>query len=326
MLGLPEVQYLGERGEGTSMGRRQVLDLFCGIGGLALGFARAGFEVVGMDIDHQACATYELNGVGKTVQADLVKERVGGEFDLIIGGPPCEPWSFLNLTKRGRGHPAYPCLRAFYDSVRRVRPVAFVMENVPGIREEPVLLDCLTAMLRMGYLVSHRIIRYSDHGSSTARRRLFVIGIMKGSGVTPEQVFDGIARRPAGTVREAIGDLRGRGPDPLIDHVWPKVRTVERYLHYYVSGRYGWYILRWDQPAPSFGNVTKTYILHPDSFNGGETRPISVREALRIMGFSDDFRFPQGTSLRKKYEMIADSVSPVFSAALVKSLKRSLGL
>ncbi|MEM4290273.1 MAG: DNA cytosine methyltransferase, partial [Nitrososphaerota archaeon] len=153
---MPKVQYLGERDEGTSMGRRRVLDLFCGIGGLALGFSKAGFEVFGIDIDHQACATYELNGVGRTVRADLVKERVEGEFDLIIGGPPCEPWSFLNLTKRGKRHPAYPCLRAFYDAVRRVRPVAFVMENVPGIREEPALLNCLTAMSRMGYLVSHR--------------------------------------------------------------------------------------------------------------------------------------------------------------------------
>ncbi|MEM1966485.1 MAG: DNA cytosine methyltransferase [Nitrososphaerota archaeon] len=308
------------------MDRRRVLDLFCGMGGLALGFAWAGFEVVGMDIDDQACATYELNGVGKTAQVDLVKERVEGEFDLIIGGPPCEPWSLLNLTKRGRRHPAHPCLGAFYDAVHRIRPIAFVMENVPAIRGEPVLLDCLTAMSRSGYLVSGKIVRYSDHGSSTARRRLFVIGIMKGLGVTPEQVFDGIPKRPAGTVKEAIGDLRGRGPDPLIDHVWPKVRTVERYMRYYASGRYGWYILKWDHPAPSFGNIAKTYILHPDSFNGGETRPISVRETLRIMGFPDDFRFPQDIGLTKKYEMIADSVSPKFSVVLAKALKRSLEL
>ena len=311
------------------MGRRRVLDLFCGMGGLALGFTRARFAVVGMDIDGQACATYRLNRVGKAFQTDLVREKVDGDFDVVIGGPPCEPWSLLNLAKRGRSHPAHTCLRAFYDAVRRIRPLAFVMENVPTIRRDPALRYCLNAMSRLDYLVSYRVVRYSDHGASTARRRLLIIGIMKRIGVTPEEVFDGIPRRPAGTVRDAIGDLRDRDADPLIDHVWPRVRTVERYLRYYRSGKYGWYILRWDSPAPSFGNITKTYILHPDSFhpdsfNGGVTRPISVREAMRIMGFPDSFRFPKDIGLRKKYEMIADSVSPVFSEALARSLRRFL--
>ncbi|MEM4972406.1 MAG: DNA cytosine methyltransferase [Candidatus Hadarchaeales archaeon] len=308
------------------MGRRRILDLFCGMGGLGLGFARAGFKVVGVDIDAHACLTYEMNGVGEAVPADLLRERPDGYYDVVIGGPPCEPWSPLNLTRRGRRHTAHACLRAFYDAVLRIRPAAFVMENVPAIRRDPVFGDCINMASRAGYSVSCRVLRYSDYGASTARRRLFVVGITRGLGVTPEGVLEGMPRRPAGTVRDAIGDLRKMGPDRSIDHIWPRVRTVERYRSYYLSGKYGWYVLQWDQPAPSFGNVSKTYILHPDAFNGGETRPISVREALRIMGFPDDFRFPEGIGMGKKYEMIADSVSPTFSTVLAEALKRSLEL
>lgn len=309
----------------TTTNKWSTLDLFCGMGGLGLGFAWAGFRLLGVDADEHACETYRLNNIGEVVCADLTKREADGEFDVVIGGPPCEPWSLLNLTKRGRRHPRYSCLKAFYDVIRQIKPLVFVMENVMAVRSEPVFQACISAISRLKYLVSTRVIKYSDYGAATSRRRLFVIGTKKGLDVTPDEVFDRIPRRPARTVHDVIWDLREREFDPSIDHVWPRVKTIKRYLRYYRSGRYGWYILDWNKPAPSFGNIAKTYILHPDSFNGGMTRPISVREALRIMGFPDSFRFPDNTGLNKKYEMVADSVSPVFSAALASTLKIFLG-
>ena len=53
------------------------------------------------------------------------------------------------------------------------------------------------------------------------------------------------------------------------DHDYPNFRTIEKYRKYYETGKYGWYKLEWEKPAPSFGNVTKTYILHPSSWNNG---------------------------------------------------------
>ena len=69
----------------------------------------------------------------------------------------------------------------------------------------------------------------------------------------------------------------------------------------------------------------KTYILHPNSFNGGDTRAISVKEASLIMGFGKDFKFPSGgNSLSLKYQMISDSVSPIFSYAAAKATRIEL--
>ena len=82
---------------------------------------------------------------------------------------------------------------------------------------------------------------------------------------------------------------------------------------------FGWLILNWDKPAPSFSNVAKAYVLHPDM-----NRVISVREALLIMGFPEEFRFPPRLGLRTRYQMIADAVSPVFSYALAQAIKSYL--
>jgi len=91
---------------------------------------------------------------------------------------------------------------------------------------------------------------------------------------------------------------------------------LSKYAKRYKSGKYGWFKLTWGEPARSFGNIMKTYILHPDSdgFDSPETRVISVREASRIMGFSKGFKYPKDAGLGIRYQMIADSVSPYFSS------------
>jgi site-specific DNA-cytosine methylase len=68
----------------------------------------------------------------------------------------------------------------------------------------------------------------------------------------------------------------------------------------------------------------KTYILHPDSFNGGTDRVISVREAWLIMGFSRSFQLPEKSSMWIRYQMAVDSVSPYFSRVAGRILKNLL--
>lgn len=302
----------------------KVLDLFCGMGGLGYGFARAGFRVTGVDINRWAGETYLLNGTGEFLRMNLIDSHPQGVFDVIIGGPPCQPWSALNTGKRGSEHPLYGCMDAYFRIVERMLPNAFILENVPGMGGDPEFRRGLWRMRCIGYSVGVSVLSYSDFGSAWARKRLFAIGVRREFGTDAETVFKRIPRDKTLTLRHAIGDLAGIMPDASIDHIWPRVNTISRYLRFYRTGKYGWYVLDWDRPAPSFGNICKTYILHPDSFNGGETRPISVREALRIAGFPDDYRFPVGCPMTMKYQMIADTVSPAFSQRLAVILKRHL--
>jgi DNA (cytosine-5)-methyltransferase 1 len=105
--------------------------------------------------------------------------------------------------------------------------------------------------------------------------------------------------KKAKTVRDAIGYLNSVKEGAVNDHMYPKLRAIDKYRRYYESNKFGWYILQWDNPAPSFGNVMKTYTLHPSSWNGANPRVISIGEALIIFGFNRNFIFPEGIDVGK---------------------------
>ena len=296
--------------------------MFSGCGGLALGFSREGFTVHGIDILKQVPHIFRQNRIGSADVADLRKEKIHGEYDIVIGGPPCKPWSAINVRVRKNKHPDYPLLSVYFEHVARIRPLLFIMENVPPAR--PDVEKLLANFNKNEYDTKIELVCYSDWGAAIRRRRMFVVGVRKDIGKDAEEFFNILEklRRRAKTVREAIGDIADTEDDP--DHTFPSLKTIPKYMKYYRTGKYGWYILKWDEPSPSFGNIMKTYILHPDSFNGGPLRVISVREAMCIMGFPRDFTFPSGTGLSLRYQMVADAVSPIFSRALALTTREVL--
>ncbi|MEM0288088.1 MAG: DNA cytosine methyltransferase [Nitrososphaerota archaeon] len=309
------------------MNKLRVLDLFCGAGGLSLGFKKAGFQVTGVDILEDAGQTYRLNmkNDGKFIQADLSREIMDGQYDIIIGGPPCKPWSSVNTVKRGKVHRDYELLSRFFDHVEYHLPRIFILENVPPVANDETLSKHIKRLVKLGYSVSGRIIAYSEYGAPTRRRRFILFGTRESDAYV---FFDMLSShlQPAKTVRDAIWKLRDRERGEVADHVWPELRTIPKYMEKYEHGKFGWYILKWDEPAPSFGNVMKTYILHPDALNGNgkPSRVISVKEASLIMGFDTNFIFPENVGLGLKYQMIADAVSPVFSYVAAKTIKQML--
>jgi DNA (cytosine-5)-methyltransferase 1 len=302
----------------------KVLDLFCGAGGLASGFSNQGFDVTGVDSSELAGRTFVKNHRGKFVQLDLSRNSVSGDYDVIIGGPPCKPWSNVNTVTRGSAHRDYHLLGTFFRHVESVRPAAFLFENVLPVKKSGTFRWWVARMQRIGYSVDVNTVAYSSFGAATRRQRLIAFGLLNRDA---RSFYQRLERKtlPPSTVRSKIWDLRDKNRGASPDHVWPQLKTIDRYREYYRQAKYGWYVLKWDEPAPSFGNVTKTYILHPESLNGGEMRVISIREAALIMGFEDQFEFPRGSSLTARYQMIADAVSPDFSIAAARATMEVLG-
>jgi len=291
----------------------KALDLFCGAGGLAIGFRKAGFEVTGVDKNASAAETFEINRIGDFIEADLSKVVIEQDhYDMILGGPPCKPWAAVNLVRRGIEHHDYYLLSKYFKHVQMHRPAAFLLENVPAVANSSLLRKNIAKIRKLGYSVEGQFVRYSEFGAPTRRRRYILFGIKRASAKTFFEKLAHFKRCPR-TTRDVIWYLRNREKGSVRDHDWPDLQTIDKYREYYEESKYGWYILKWKEPAPSFGNVMKTYILHPDSFNGGTTRVISVKEAMLIMGFNRSFNFPMKCGMGPRYQMVADSVSPEFS-------------
>ncbi len=345
------------------MYRPTVVDLFCGMGGLSYGFKLLGvFKIKGVDINHYATLSYRFNNIGETHTWDIRSKFPRKYLPLIVvGGPPCKPWSAVNVRLRRRSHPDYSLISKFFEYIRWInlrskgkKPAVVVLENVPPLRRDPILQKELEKMQKIGFSHSARVISYYDFGAASGRRRLFVVlvneNLVQLSGHGAEIIFgileefrNRVKRRRV--VRDVISDLENVERNSIPDHEWPILKTIRRYINLYRTNKYGWYVLRWDQPAKSFGNIMKTYILHPSAWdwihNGhsserfNSVRVISVREAMRIMGFGDSFTkdkelqelsyiFPKSVPMSHKYQMVADAVSPIFSKYLAEAILKFL--
>jgi DNA (cytosine-5)-methyltransferase 1 len=305
-----------------SMKNIQVLDLFCGAGGFSSGFSSHDFSVTGVDINPRAAEIFTINKIGNFIQKDLSSESIEGNFSIILGGPPCCPFSSVNLRRRGETHPNYPLVARYFDNISALRPDLFFMENVPPVRNYPVFLDSIEKIRNEGYYVEYEVIHYGDFGAATKRRRLIVFGGLDEKLVKKIVQKFNAKKKGAKTVGEAIKKYEAVRFGDYPDHVWPHFKTIHKYADKYQSGQYGWYKLDYSQPAPSFGNIMKTYILHPEAGNNGiPARVISIREAMEIMGFPPKFRFPDGMGVGMRYQMVVDVVSPTISEIIAEVVK-----
>lgn len=336
------------------------VDLFAGCGGVSLGLAQAGFEVVAAcDNDSTAAMSYQANHpatkmvVGDIVAPDTLYQLAaivdGRQVDVVTVCAPCQPFSARNAS-RGDDPREQLILQAM-RVVERLKPSAVVFENVPGFMTaafSPVMDTLRFELLRLGFVFKGPVIHdASDYGVPQRRKRCIIIA------ARDEEVLaafeSGLVRKQKKTVRDAIGDLEplqsgdAHPTDRL--HVARKHRAValQRFVHIPHDGgsrsslpphlvvdchkRAGnafpdaYGRLAWDAPA-----VTLTTGCN-DATRGRYLHPVqdralTCREAARLQGFPDDYEiFGNSSEIAKQ---IGNAVPPPMMQVIALALKAAL--
>jgi DNA (cytosine-5)-methyltransferase 1 len=179
----------------------RAVSLFAGCGGFDLGLRQAGIDVPwANELDRWAQESYRANHHGildprdiHAVTAADILDQVG-PIDLVVGGPPCQPFSTAG-PRSGRWDGVIERLSfEFLRVVAGTRPRAFVMENVPGMRRGVsvgVFNEALREMKAIGYRVKWREVGAHWLGVPQDRMRLIFVGAREDLGVEPRFPSEG---------------------------------------------------------------------------------------------------------------------------------------
>lgn len=199
-------------------GAPRVVDLFAGCGGISLGFKRAGFSIeAAVEFDVLAARSHALNFHGgdkdlmeahakardiTTLDPEQLCEELGlgsveEAVDVLVGGPPCQAYARVGRAKLREiaDHPdAYKIdprrnlyLR-YVEWVRRLRPLALLMENVPDMLNQSghnVAEEVVDLLDGLGYVARYSLINTAFHGVPQMRDRVFLVAFRKELGIDP---------------------------------------------------------------------------------------------------------------------------------------------
>lgn len=169
--------------------KKNVIDLYAGVGGLSLGAARAGFSVTAaVEIDKHALVAHKVNFPGvrhlgqdvSTLSGARLLQLAGlaaGDLCGLIGGPPCQGFSEIGL--QSKSDPRNDLLVDFFRLVAETKPAFYVAENVPGLLnpKNAATLNRALALVPSGYTkLAPMIVAASDYGAPTSRKRVFFVG------------------------------------------------------------------------------------------------------------------------------------------------------
>lgn len=305
------------------------VSLFSGCGGSDFGLHSAGFEVLmANDVLRYARDLYVANLPETDFKLGDVKDiDKFPKADLLVGCYPCQGFSQGGVRDPGRN--INFLYREFDRALRQIKPKAFIVENVSGMRRadfQHLLRNQVTRFRMAGYRVSVGLLDARAYGVPQERQRLFLVGIRSDLGI--KFTFPDPTHRPKDsggsgftTIRDAISDL------PL----WPEGEYNTEPFHWYYLSRNRY--RHWADCAPTVVARGRHVSLHPISpplkrihtdkwiFESEEpARRLSFRECARLQGFPKNLHFPDTSGLNEKYKVIGNAVPPPLFNAVAASL------
>ena len=345
-----------------------IISLFTGAGGLDHGFEAAGFETrVAVEMDADAVRSLRAQRPWPVVDEDIHQVESArllsvaglkvGEADLLIGGPPCQPFSkagyWVSGDSRRLDDPRAGTLEAYFRVLEDTLPRAFLLENVPGLafRDKSEGLDLVRRRLRRigrrtgeRYSMAVAKLNAADFGVPQRRERVFVVGYRDGRDFEFPRPTHGDPEAPDGLdagllpwacAWDALGDLPDED-DPRLKVLgkWaallPSIPEGKNYLHHTERGDgrplFGWrrrywsFLLKLAKDRPSW-----TLQAQPGPAIGPfhwQNRRLSARELARLQTFPDDFQLLG--NLRAAQKQAGNAVPSALAEALARRLQQDL--
>ena len=345
------------------------ISLYTGIGGLDFGFEAAGFRTaVAVEFDPVACRTIRLNRPDwnvierdiHEVSSEEILDSAGlrrGEADILIGGPPCQPFSKSSYWVNGDAlrldDPRADTLTAYLRVLRDTSPKAFLLENVYGLvykaKDEGLqhLLDGIASINReigTNYQIGWKLLNAAHFGVPQLRERVFLIGSRDGKSFrcphpthgSPDKsaLLDG--HEPYRTAWDAIGGLPEAPNEPSLEvggkwgALLPSIPEGQNYLWHTNRGGglqlFGWrtrywsFLLKLAKNRPSW-----TIQAQPGSAIGPfhwRSRKLTGHEMCRLQTFPDGLVFDCGRTEIQK--MLGNAVPSLLAEALARAIRRQL--
>ena len=282
--------------------------LFCGAGGLDIGFERAGFHTVwANDFDPDACKTHESWSKAKVVCGDIGKidEADIPDTDIILGGFPCQGFSLSGPRKiDDKRNVLY---QHYVRIVNAKQPLMFIGENVKGLLTMgggQIIEAIIQDFSDCGYNVFYQLLNAKDYEVPEDRERVIIVGFRKDLGI--EKFEFPMPRRFTVTLGEALKHI----PEPTEDEV-----CNQPYSSRYMSRNRK---RGWDEVSYTIPAMAKQVTLWPGSpdmiklekdlwkFGDGVTRRFSWREAAAVQTFPVGMEFYG--DLISKYKQIGNAV------------------
>ncbi|MBP3586346.1 MAG: DNA cytosine methyltransferase [Paludibacteraceae bacterium] len=307
----------------------EVIDLFCGIGGLSYGLKCQGMKILaGFDLDYTCQYAYETNTGGnfyyrdvKTISGDEINKLYSQKKNVIrvlAGCAPCQPFSSYAFKNKNKDKDKYNLLYEFGRLVKEVHPDIVTMENVPAIASfklKSVLADFVEVLQNEGYNVKYKVVYCPDYGIPQTRKRLVLLASRLGNIdlISPTHKKENYV-----TVKDTIGHLppleagqgcptdalhRCRALSPLnLQRLkstpygrswkdWPADLMLE--CHKKESGKsFGSVYGRmvWEEPSPTMTTLC-TGIGNGRFGHPVQNRAISAREAALFQTFPITYKF-----------------------------------
>lgn len=337
----------------------KIIDLFCGIGGLSLGFEQAGFEVVSaIDMWDDAIKTFNHNRKEKVAKTISVEEYNDVELPAIaasnritgiIGGPPCQ--GFSTVGRRDIDDARNKLYLEFYKAVKIAHPDFFVIENVKGmltLNKGAFVRDIIERFGPdgLGYSISYKLLNAADYGIPQNRFRVFYVGIKGKEFVFPEpygyrlSAKDGISDL-LGSDNTHYGsepqndfqrEMRGNQKHPINQDYTEHSEQTVRIISMIPDGgnikslppEY-WQVRKYNKAFERMSSERPSNTIdtgHRNYFHYAEPRIPTVRESARIQSFPDSFEI-LGTR-GSQYKQVGNAVPPVLARIIAEEIKKQL--